>query len=372
MSNDIQKYRYLIETIILDESFKDAERLFTDVSGNQKEVSSYIALFKELSKRNKIQGMEKDISRWIKSGWVEFKEFVDSKKDVQSKSEVRSVQKKDSIQVYKDEEKVVVIPLTKEASIHYGRNTQWCTAATKSENHFTTYFYINRITLFYVLFKNGDKYACAFHPSKPDTIECFDQLDKSMTYDEFSDSTGITKNDIHGWYSSNKGVIMKAQDVNNLDEEVQIELVKDDANNIKRIKNPSEAVQLAAVQKQGHSIEYIINKGITPSETVQLAAVKQTGYAIEHIDNPSEAVQLAAIERNGLAIEYIDNPSEQVQLAAVEQNSIAIRVIINRGITPSEAAQLAVVQKDGEVIEYIINKGIKPSEAVQLAAVQKR
>ena len=30
MSNDIQKYRYLIETIILDESFKDAERIFTD------------------------------------------------------------------------------------------------------------------------------------------------------------------------------------------------------------------------------------------------------------------------------------------------------------------------------------------------------
>ena len=153
MSNDIQKYRYLIESIILDESFKDAERIFTDVSGNQKEVSNYIALFKELAKRNKIQGMEKDISRWIKAGWVEFKEFVDSKKEVQSKSEVKSVQKKDSIRVYQDEEKIVVIPLTKESSIHYGRNTQWCTSATENTNYFPNYFYINGITLFYVLFK---------------------------------------------------------------------------------------------------------------------------------------------------------------------------------------------------------------------------
>ena len=140
MSNDIQKYRYLIETIILDESFKDAERIFADVSGNQKEVSKYIELFKELSKRNKIPGIEKDISRWIKAGWDDFKKFVDSKKEVKSKSEVKSIQKKDSIQVYKDEDKLVVIPLSAEASIHYGRNTRWCTATTKSKKLFLNYF----------------------------------------------------------------------------------------------------------------------------------------------------------------------------------------------------------------------------------------
>ena len=144
MNNDIQKYRYLIETIILDESFKDAERIFTDTNGNQKEVSSYIELFKELAKRNKIQGMEKDISRWIKVGWDDFKKFVDSKKEVQSKREVQSIQKKDSIQVYKDEDKVVVIPLTKAST--YGEHLQWCTSATKSP-HFIDIF-IYRITYF--------------------------------------------------------------------------------------------------------------------------------------------------------------------------------------------------------------------------------
>jgi len=52
-------------------------------------------------------------------------------------------------------------------------------------------------------------------------------------------------------------------------------------------KNPSEAVQMAAVKKNGYAIEYIKN----PSEAVQLAAVKQNGYAIQFIKNPSEAVE---------------------------------------------------------------------------------
>ena len=49
-----------------------------------------------------------------------------------------------------------------------------------------------------------------------------------------------------------------------------------------------------------------------PSEEEQLAAVEQAGQAIQYIDNPSEQVQLAAVTQNGYAIQYIDNPSEEV------------------------------------------------------------
>ena len=302
--------------------------------------------------------MEKDISRWIKVGWDDFKKFVDSKKEVQSKSEVKAIHKKDSIRVHQDEEKIVVIPLSKEASIHYGKNTDWCTAYTKAPNQFTKYFYIKGITLFYVLFKNGDKYACAFHPDQPDTIECFDQADNNIKYNKFSDATGISKNDIHGWYSSNKGLIMKLQDISKLDEEARIELVKDEGYVIKGIKNPSEAIQLVAVNQNGRSIQhidnptekvqliavsqdgwmiqYIIDKGITPSEAVQLAAIEKDGWMIQYIIKkgitPSEAVQLAAIEKDGRLIQHIDNPSEEVQLMAVKQNEYAIDFIVN----PSE------------------------------------
>jgi len=57
---------------------------------------------------------------------------------------------------------------------------------------------------------------------------------------------------------------------------------------------------------------------------MQLAAVTQDGYAnaIHYIKNPSEAVQLAAVTQNGGVIQYIKNPSEAIQLAAVKNKEI--------------------------------------------------
>ena len=96
----------------------------------------------------------------IKGDWDSLKNLY-SNSSVVTKRQSKVEQKKDSIIVYKDEEKQVVIPLTREASIQYGKNTAWC--YTEATNQFIKYFYIKKITLFYVLFKDGNKYACAFH-----------------------------------------------------------------------------------------------------------------------------------------------------------------------------------------------------------------
>jgi hypothetical protein len=148
--------------------------------------------------------------------------------------------------------------------------------------------------------------------------------------------------------------------IENPSEAVQLAAIKENADVIKYIENPSEAVQLAAVEQDTVALQYIKN----PSEAVQWAAVKQNGRAIEYIKNPSEEMQLVAVKQNGRAIEYIKKPSEAVQLAAVNQKGSAITYIK----FPSEAVQLAAVKQDGNAIEYIK----KPSEAVQLAAVNQK
>ena len=112
-------------------------------------------------------------------------------------------------------------------------------------------------------------------------------------------------------------------------------------------KAPTEAEQLAAIEQNGYAIRYIEK----PSEQLQLVAVKQDGLAIVDIKNPSEQVQLAAVKQDGLAIGFINNPSEQVQLAAVRQNGFAIEDINN----PSEQVQLAAVKQYRGSIEYIRN-----------------
>jgi len=143
-------------------------------------------------------------------------------------------------------------------------------------------------------------------------------------------------------------------------EKVQLEAVKLNVMAIQYINNPTENVQLEAVKKDGLAIRYIKN----PTENVQLEAVKKDGLAIRYIKNPTEKVQLEAVKKEGEAIQYIKNPSEAVQLEAVKQRGTAIKYIKN----PSEDVQLEAVKQDGGAIEHIKN----PSEAVQLEAVKQR
>lgn len=69
-----------------------------------------------------------------------YKEASDNGEDIAtSKSdEVRRI-KKDAEKVFEDNQWLVIIPHTQEASCYYGKNTQWCTAATDSYNMFNHY-----------------------------------------------------------------------------------------------------------------------------------------------------------------------------------------------------------------------------------------
>ena len=176
-------------------------------------------------------------------------------------------------------------------------------------------------------------------------------------------------------------------------EQELIDLVSQDAQGISAIIDagitPSEQVLMAAVDYDGEALEYIIEAGIEPSEEVQLAAVSGSmstqatailaDYLGEEGRDFSPAVKLAAVERNGNNIQYIINlglldgekPSEELQLAAVSSRGSAIAYLLEVGIRPSEAVQLAAVKQDGDAIKFILNDEnvkIKPSAAVQAAA----
>ena len=165
------------------------------------------------------------------------------------------------------------------------------------------------------------------------------------------------------WEEKQKAQLTESKnstDPNDWIEAEQIDYVKQNYENTKRIKHPSEAVQLAAVQRDGWAIQYIEN----PPEEVQLAAVQQNGAAIYWIINPSLEVQLAAVQQNGYAIQYITNPTIPVQLAAVQRNGQAIKYITD----PTIPVQLAAVQQDGLAIQFIKN----PLPMIQTAACKQK
>ena len=80
-----------------------------------------------------------------------------------------------------------------------------------------------------------------------------------------------------------------------------------------------------ALDQSGWAIRYITN----PSEELQLRAVETQYDALQYIANPSERVQMAAVKSNYLALRYIQNPTLEILKAAVLQDPQAMRQITN-------------------------------------------
>jgi len=92
-------------------------------------------------------------------------------------------------------------------------------------------------------------------------------------------------------------------------ERAEIDRIKEDFNYITLINNPTETLQLAAVEEWGNVIRYLEN----PSEAVKIAAVTNWPEAIGYIDNPSRRV-LEAAERarnSGMCSERVAEKSFQ-------------------------------------------------------------
>lgn len=83
----------------------------------------------------------KDINqlRSLQDLYSVIKEFIDDPNQATSHNdEIRKI-KEGAEKVYEDNEWIIIIPHTKEASCYYGKGTQWCTAAEKSMNYFDKY-----------------------------------------------------------------------------------------------------------------------------------------------------------------------------------------------------------------------------------------
>lgn len=181
---------------ILTESYSTAKQVFGR-EGSLEDVTKRLAQFKDLSQRNILKPEEKDLTRWIKSGWSAFNDFVSQAVNRKSGNEQKKAVKGDSIRVHETDEWLVVIPLTKDASCFYGKDTQWCTAATRTMNHFDSYFNDTGITIFYFINKkDGEKYAAALNG---ENIECFDERDNAIHVSEFSAITGVKPSQLERW-----------------------------------------------------------------------------------------------------------------------------------------------------------------------------
>lgn len=103
-------------------------------------------------------------------------------KDAEEKGNYVATSKSDEIRkikegaekFYEDDKWLVIIPKTREASCYYGKGTQWCTAADKSENMFD--YYNNNGTLYINIDKEyNEKYQFYFR-----SLQFMDETDSPI------------------------------------------------------------------------------------------------------------------------------------------------------------------------------------------------
>lgn len=139
----------------------------------------------------------KDIGQYdsLPSLFLAVKPFMENPdRPTSHKDEIRRI-KEGAEKVYEDDEWLIIIPHTKEASCYYGKGTQWCTAAEKSNNLFYEYneegpLYIN------INKTNNTKYQFHFQ-SKSFMDESDDEINKPIV-----DAIGLSEG-AQNWYIEN-------------------------------------------------------------------------------------------------------------------------------------------------------------------------
>lgn len=153
MKNIKEIYNLIIENILIEESIKDAA--ITKFGDSSQDI---VNKFWDEIRHKEIDPKKKDINFWLKGNYADFKNYVENFKS--NKQEKRD-SKKEVNKIFEDDTWLIISPLTKEASIEYGKGTKWCTAAYRENKYFLYNLYG---TLYYVINKqNNEKYAFNFN-----------------------------------------------------------------------------------------------------------------------------------------------------------------------------------------------------------------
>lgn len=139
----------------------------------------------------------KDINQYksLTDLYHKIKNFIEDPDQATSKQDAIRKIKEGAEKVYEDEDWIIIIPHTEQASCYYGKGTQWCTAAEKSRNMFDSYneqgyLYIN------INKKTHEKYQFHF-----ETSSFMDDTDTPIN-DPICSTIGLSDGALD-WYKNN-------------------------------------------------------------------------------------------------------------------------------------------------------------------------
>ena len=171
-------------------SLYSSNRLKLEDLYKAKEYLSYFVKF-----NNVIE--EKDINKYksLQDLYRVVETYIENPDQATSKQDAVRKAKEGAEKVYEDSEWMIIVPHTQEASCYYGKGTQWCTAADKSDNMFDSY---NEQGNLYININKRTQEKYQFHFETNSFMDSTDAPIEPPIYKEIGLSDGALK-----WYMKN-------------------------------------------------------------------------------------------------------------------------------------------------------------------------
>ena len=161
------------------------------------DIADVIPRFHTMSMKNQLK--RTDINSYKK--WEDLVSEITSSEYTYSKKQEFKASSKNADIVYENDDWIVLVPKTEEASCKYGAGTKWCVSA-KENNMFNTYYKMWGVTIYMLLSKRlkpynpetgtGDKdYKMAVSINERGYKECNDSIDDRISFEYVLEKSGL-------------------------------------------------------------------------------------------------------------------------------------------------------------------------------------
>lgn len=197
----------------LFEDYKTAKVSFVNQGIDPNEVTQALTDFKSLVTRNQFKNQEKNIDWWVKTKpWAEFKQAVEKQITTPSTTQIkRATLSGNAIDLSGElglqDKWQIVVPLDIEASCHYGKNTDWCTA--KRTPLYGSYIAKGTILIYCQYLKTNKKWAISVIGNR---VQAYTANDYPMEDGQFNKATGLSIDSIVSVAKKHLGDILDARD----------------------------------------------------------------------------------------------------------------------------------------------------------------
>ena len=177
----------------LIDDYKTAKLAFVNQGIDPTDVAHALSDYKSLVARNQFKDQEKNIDWWAKNKpWSEFKQAVEKQLVTPSTTQIKRSSLSGNVidlsaELGLQNSWQIIIPLDIEASCHYGKNTDWCTA--KRTPLYGSYIAKGTILIYCQQLLTDKKWAISIIDNR---VQAHTAKDHPMEEGQFNRATGLS------------------------------------------------------------------------------------------------------------------------------------------------------------------------------------